>query len=660
VSRDELRQEAVACLGDFAGLPPSTFGDFPAGPLGATLHPSGRELALSLGDGSVSIRDLATGTERARLPAGDDRSPALYFLPSAALGPGGDWLVTGNRAGAIKVWERDAAGGWAWVRGFPTFPRLGALAITPDGQLLASCSEGDPHVTLWNLRDGTRAGRLRVPGEEKLAGGLVFSPDGTRCAGSFRRGDVWGVLLWDMATRQRVGEPILPDLAQVSSLAFGPEGRLLVLGCVAGVAVYDTSDLSRYLFVRGYWGASTAFSPDGRWLAFYSAQEDQVRLWSAVANHEVAALRSPRNVRFLGFGPGGPSLVAVGTDSATVWDLAGTGERRHFAGHQGGVPGLAFSPDGKLLASGSNDRTVCVWDVATGAVLKRIGGFVGSTVHDVAFSSDGQLLAASDWGGRVLLWRVGTWAELGSAFLEKGTQIWSTSFSPDGRSLGVCGEAGAVIFRIDVEAGPRTERVSLRELARPRGREAKIKCASGCFSPDGQLFAWVEPDNGGERVIHLWDLTTGRERPPFPGRAAHYVNSMAFLPDSRHLLIEGKSFDLEVWDVAEGRQVDVIGRGAFSTMQAGLTSGGWPHLTLGRDGRRIALGLRSEVSIGDLDRKSFPVALPAEQGAIWTLAWSPDGNTLAIGTSQGGPFVWDIPKVRAQLRTLGLDWEGLP
>jgi WD40 repeat protein len=214
-----------------------------------------------------------------------------------------------------------------------------------------------------------------------------------------------------------------------------------------------------------------------------------VRLWSVVANHEVAALRSPRNVRFLGFGAGGPSLVAVGTDSAAVWDLAGTGETRHLAGHQGGVPGLAFSPDGKLLSSGSNDRTVRVWEVATGAVLKQIGGFVGTTVHDVAFSPDGRLLAASDWGGRVRLWRLGTWAELGTAFLEKGTQVWSISSSPGGRSLGVCGEAGAVIFRIDVAASNGTERVSLRELARPRGRQAEILCASGCFSPDGQWFA---------------------------------------------------------------------------------------------------------------------------------------------------------------------------
>jgi WD40 repeat protein len=297
---------------------------------------------------------------------------------------------------------------------------------------------------------------------------------------------------------------------------------------------------------------------------------------------------------------------------------------------------------------------VRIWDVATGALVKRIDGFVG-TAHDVAFSPDGRLLAVSDWGGRVRLWRVESWAETGSVDLGAGVHIWSTSFSPDGRLLGVCGEAGAVLFRIDDEASAGPEQASIRELARPRSREAKVLCASGCFSPDGQLFAWVEG-----RGIHVWDVTTGQERPPLPGRVAHFVFSMAFLPDSRHLLVEGESLDLEVWDLEAGRKVDVVGRGAPSAVQAGSTSGPNPILTLGPDGRRIALGLGSAVSIGDLERKVFPVALPVEQGTFWVLAWSPDGQTLAVGTSRGGPYIWDIAKVRAQLRTLGLDWEGLP
>jgi WD40 repeat protein len=229
--------------------------------------------------------------------------------------------------------------------------------------------------------------------------------------------------------------------------------------------------------------------------------------------------------------------------------------------------------------------------------------------------------------------------------------------------LGVCGDAGVVLFRIDVETDNGPERASLRELARPRKREAKIRCGSGCFSPDGQLFAWVELAQGSimrPYIIHCWDLAAGRERPPVPGRAAWFVFSMAFLPDSRHLLVEGESLDLEVWDLQAGRKVDVVGRGASSAVQAGSTTGPTPHLTLGPDGRRIALGIGSAVSIGDRESKSFPVALPVEQGTIWVLVWSPDGQRLAVGTSRGESFVWDVAKVRAQLRTLGLDWEGLP
>ena len=186
---------------------------------------------------------------------------------------------------------------------------------------------------------------------------------------------------------------------------------------------------------------------------------------------------------FLGFGPDGPSYRR----RRRVGRRLGPRRVRReapFRRPSRRRPGLAFSPDGRLLASGSNDLTVRVWEVATGAVLKRIDGFVG-TVHDVAFSPDGRLLAASDWGGHVRLWRVGTWAELGSADLGADMGVWSTSFSPDGRSLGVCGDAGVVIFRVDVEASNGTERASLRELARPRSREAKYNALPVASVPTG-------------------------------------------------------------------------------------------------------------------------------------------------------------------------------
>jgi hypothetical protein len=309
-NRDELPQEAVASMGDFAGLPPSTFtfADYPARPVSAQLHPSGGQVALGLAHGSVTIRDLATGGERARLAAGDYRGPDPFRVVPLVFGPGGRLLVTGNRDGVIKVWEPDAAGGWAPVRTLTASPKVDSLAVTPDGRYLGSCSWDDSHVTLWNLSDGTQAGRLQAPGE--WVNQLAFSPDGTRCAGALRRGDVFGVLLWDMATRQVQGT-ILRTIG-AATMAFSPDGRLVAIGSDHGLEVFDTSDLHRHLFIRGDLPRAAAFSPDGQWLAFNNYQGDVVRIWSVGADREVAALRSPHYVHLLGFGVGASSLVAVG------------------------------------------------------------------------------------------------------------------------------------------------------------------------------------------------------------------------------------------------------------------------------------------------------------------------------------------------------------
>src|SRR5262249_9656860 len=142
-----------------------------------------------------------------------------------------------------------------------------------------------------------------------------------------------------------------------------PDGRLLALAGDSGVAVYDTTDGHRHLLVRGDVAKVITFSPDGRWLAFNDAHADLVRIWSVGAGREVAVLRSPGPLAQLEFRADGSALYAVGglPASATVWDLAGPGEKRRLAGHEMGVPGVTFSPDGRFLASGSNDRTARVW-----------------------------------------------------------------------------------------------------------------------------------------------------------------------------------------------------------------------------------------------------------------------------------------------------------
>src|SRR5262249_52997038 len=155
------------------------------------------------------------------------------------------------------------------------------------------------------------------------------------------------------------------------------DGRYLACACREGLALYDTVDFQRALFVRGEgpWGgaAMSAFSPDGTLLAIPAPESGVVRLWNISTNREtvVPVARDPVGPPFVAFPPDGNRLVSAGSQSIRVWNLAGALEKRALAGHSGGIPGLAFSPDGKLLASTGKDLVVRLWNPVTGRVVRE-------------------------------------------------------------------------------------------------------------------------------------------------------------------------------------------------------------------------------------------------------------------------------------------------
>jgi WD40 repeat protein len=249
------------------------------------------------------------------------------------------------------------------------------------------------------------------------------------------------------------------------------------------------------------------------------------------------------DVNSVAFSPDG-RLLASGSNDDTIklWDVASGSEVRTLTGHTDHVTSVAFSPDGRLLASGSNDDTIKLWDVASGSEVRTLSGHT-SDVNSVAFSPDGRLLASGGCQGgyvddRIQLWDVSSGQRL-RLFQGHTDCVHSVAFSPDGRLL-ASGSADKTIKLWDVTSG--------REVRTLSGHTSWVN--SVAFSPDGRLLASGSLD----QTIRLWEVATGREVRTLTGHT-YRVNSVAFSPDGRLLASGSDDKTIRLWDIS-----DLVGR----------------------------------------------------------------------------------------------------
>jgi WD40 repeat protein len=448
---------------------------------------------------------------------------------AAAFGPGGKTLLVGNDKRA-RAWDLETG---KEVRRFEG--EVVDLAASADGKTLAVRGPGT--VTVWDATTGEERSRLETPDErfDVRSDLLALSADGrtVAVAGNGYR------FAWDTAT----GKDRLAETGNFAtrSLAVAADGATVAWGAVdAAVHRRDLATGRDLVPCPGHEASvlALAFAPDGRSLAS-AAIDRTVLVWKMPA----AGAKEEAPARFGGVGsqvawsPDGKVLATPGNQGTGRLHDARTGEALRVLEGSGYCAAVAFAPDGKLLAgcvisssvSGASKGRVRLWDPATGGEVKTIDS--PDVGRAVAFSPDGKTLAVAGAAG-VRLWDVETGRAV-RTLRTTGRQAEAVAFAPDGRTVAAAAGEGVTLW--DAGTG---------ESLRTFGAEYKYVGAVA-FSPDGKLLATA----GGDGQVRLWDPVTGDELAALPGHAAQ-VNAVAFSPDGKLLASGSYDSTVLVWDVA--------------------------------------------------------------------------------------------------------------
>jgi WD40 repeat protein len=619
-----------------------------------------KTVASLAADRSIRLWSAADGRQKGAFPApggigGVPQFSVLAFSPDDKL------LAASDLEDGLRVFDL-ARGKLRFHLASQRGKKIHGAAFARDGKTLATAQADG--VVLWDTTTGKQVRRLE--GHEGAVFAVAFSANGARLLTGGQDGTV---RLWEATTGKQLQE-LVGHRQAVRAVALSADGKLAASsGADDSVRTWDLKGEQVRRFSPEAWGLR--FTPDGSALAAGGVRQSPyaLHLWDLKSGKD----RCPKDDRLprprtVGLSSRGTIAAVAESNHIQLLEIASGKDLCPVAGHRGRIDVVAYSPDGRLLATGGADRVIRLWGWASGKELRVLKGHIGP-ISALAFTPDGKTLASASQHDKIVsLWDVDSGKERRRLGSDESLRVPGLHFSPDGRLL-VRRNARNGLNVWETATGKRA-----RELA--AGNAARLASADAVgFGADGKSLLAV---SGSDGTLYAWDVK-GWKRTARPLPRALGVGEqeggprdplLLFSPDGRSLVHCDRDrkghLVLSLWDVATLTRARPFGKVGTKP----LLSPQWPDsvfVCFSPDGRMLAAAGANEVVVWEVATGLERVRL-RRPGLAAVMAFAPDGRRLACGGPDGAALVYDLasadgkgPAAKTKLTAakLGALWDEL-